>query len=220
MAINDGTSDVSEWQVEGEQTGNEVCHGTMAYRSGLGVSTTVRTRYRADTATTHDAVATKIFGLRLDAFEDHFGVQATDTITHSVLNTFQEYAGDGALTATRTGIWFAMGLPLHVTNERFKHPQGRIQLDGVDFGTHTHAVVDNGSASQIGPIDVHVASVTSGTRDWDFDVREVNDIAPTYDCDEQIAAAFSAELAAAVDKIPQSRRVRQVPTPAGRGSFA
>jgi hypothetical protein len=127
MAISAGGSDYSEIQSEGEDLANEICSGTLAYRAGLGSSQTCRVRYRTDDGTTHDCDATKIFGIRLDAFQDHWGAHTTNTITHTMTGTYQEFAGNGSYSKGTTGNVLAMALPIHTFNETAKRPRGRIQ---------------------------------------------------------------------------------------------
>jgi hypothetical protein len=195
-AISAGGSDYSEIQGVGGDTADELCVGTLAYRAGLGSGQTCRTRYKASSL--NDCVATKIFGIRLDAFQDHWGAHTTNTITHSVAATYQEFAGNGSYSKSTTGNMLALALPIHTTNENTKRPVGRIQLANADWDVtdrNNVAAQDNGAAAQIGPIMAGYASVSSGTLDWDFDVAEQADISPTYNCDEQIAVVFSLALA-------------------------
>lgn len=200
-AIQADGVDVSELEAEGEDLTDEPIRGTVAYRAGLGSGVVNRVRFRVGDAATHDCVRTKIFGLRLDAFEDHDGVQTTNLITHSVLDTFQEFAGFGAYSKVSTGNIIALALPLHTANESFrKQPYGQIQLGGVDWDIadrNDRAVFSHRITGHYGPFLFGYASEASGTLDWDFDIAERNDVSPTYDCDEQVAAVFSLELAAA-----------------------
>jgi hypothetical protein len=200
LAINDGSADISEVQSEGEDNSDERVIGTMAYKAGLSSGTTVRARYRADTASTHDAITTKIFGLRLDAFEDHAGAQTASTITHSVVDTYQEYAGFGSFALTTTGPLLIVGWPIHLSTENTKRPYGRIQIGGSDWPAADNdrlAISDNGAAARLAPLHMgYAASQSSGTLDIDLDCAEDLDVSPTYTCVVQVAIALSLTLAA------------------------
>jgi hypothetical protein len=194
--------DTSEVRSEGEDTADEVCQGTIAYAAGLAGSKVARVRYMTDEATTQDVNKTSIVGIRLNAFKDHVGVQSANTITHSIVDTFQEVWGP-SYTASQTGNVIAIFYPIHDWNtastpESSKRPYGRIQLAGADWpaaGANAAPVGDNGNNAIGGPILFGRASVSSGTLDFDFDAAEDVDISPTYACDVQAGAIFSLELA-------------------------
>ena len=205
LAINDGSADISEVRTEGEDVDDQRVFGTWAYKAALASGTTVRARYRADTAASQDAATTKIFGLRLGAFEDHAGLQTADTITHSVLDTYQEFAGFGSYSLTTTGPFLVIGWPIHDYNtastpEATKRPYGRIQIGGSDWPAVDNdrvSIGDNGANAIIAPLVMgYNASQSAATLDIDLDCAEDADIAPTYACDVQVAVAFSLTLAA------------------------
>lgn len=206
MAISAGGTDYSEYQMEGEDSADEWCFGTMAYRASLGSGQTVQARYRTDSAS-HDCDRTAVFGLRLDAFEDHDGAHNTSTITHSVLNTYQEFAGFGSYVKSSTGNLIAIGLPIHTINTlAVQFPYGQIQLAGSDWPSSNDQEERNGAngaEDQRGNVVFGYASVSSGTHDWDFDIAESNSVSPTFNCDEQIAAVFSLELGGAGPAVQQ-----------------
>ena len=109
-AIHDGTTDLSEIRSESEDLSDFHVIGTMAYVAGLTSGTTVRARHRQETASSFNTTHTRIFGLRLDAFEDHAGVQTANTVTHSVLDTYSEFAGFPTYGLTTTGPFVVFGL--------------------------------------------------------------------------------------------------------------
>lgn len=196
LAINDGTADIAEVSSESEDTADERVIGTMAYKAALGSGVTVRARYREAGATAPpDINATAIFGLRLDAFSDHWGQHTTNTITHSVIDTYQEFAGNGAYVLNNTGPFVIFGRPIHSTTEGTKRPYGRIQINNVDWLTATtnrSSVMDNGAAQRIAPLLFgYNATQAAATLDIDLDTAEDTDVSPTYTCVEQVAVAFS-----------------------------
>lgn len=199
VAISAGGADYSEISSEGESLSDYYTTGTIAYRASLGSGATVRARFKSD-GTPHDCEYTSVFGLRLNAFEDHWGAHTTNTVTHSVLDTYSEFAGNGSYGLTTTGPFIVLGMPIHTTNEGTKIPYGRIQIANSDWpaaSANRVGVQDNGAAQKIGPfLYGYAASQSSGTLDIDLDVAEDADITPNYSCDQQIAAAFSLTLAA------------------------
>lgn len=197
MVIDVDGTNYSEIQREGEDTENSWNLGTIAYRASLATSKTARVRYRAGTASTHDATMTKIFGLRLNRFKDRWGAHTNSTITHSVVDTYQTFATNASYAASQTGNVWALGLPIHTFNENTKAPYGRIMLDASEWPSSAYNRVgyrDNGAGAKTGPWVFGYGSVSSGTRDFDFDVAEDTDISPTYSSLEQIAFIFSMEL--------------------------
>ncbi len=200
-AISAGGSDYAEVESEGEDGENEVNWGTLAYRAGLGSGQTCQTRYKVGTASTHDASATKIFGLRLDAFADHWGAHTTTSLPFNGLSPdeYQEFAGNGALSLTATGYVIALGFPIVDTEATTQTPYGRIQLNSSDFDTtdrNRAGVRDNGNVVQEAPLLFGYGSVSSGSGDWDFDIAEDVDTGTgTYACNEQVAAVFTLALA-------------------------
>ena len=198
VAINIDGVDYSEVRSEGEDTADEVCEGTIAYAAALATSKVARVRYMTDEAATQDVTRTAIVGIRLDAFQDHVGVQSANTITHSVVDTFQEAWGP-SYTASQNGNVIAIFYGIHDWNtastpEQTKAPEGRIQLAESTWPTSTSNGVslrDNGVNAIGGPILFGYGSISSGSLNFDFDVAEDNDITPTYACDVQVGAIFS-----------------------------
>lgn len=210
MAINDGTADIGEVRTEGEHVDEERVFGTIAYKAGLGSGVTARTRYRVDTATSHDAATTKLFGLRLDAFQDHAGAHTTNTVTHTVLDTYSEFAGFGAYGLTTTGPFVVLGFPIHGITNGGQRPQGRIQIAETDWpsaGANQKSVGTNGAVGmRHGPIMLgYAASQSAGTLDIDLDCAEDAVLTGGPQCVEQIAAAFSLTLAAALPVYTQTK---------------
>ena len=147
-------------------------------------------------------MTTKIFGLRLDAFEDHWLAHTNNTVTHSVIDTYQEFAGNGTYSKTTTGPLVVVGWPIHLfPSDTQKQPYGRIQIDGSDWpatDANRAPITSNGATDRVAPLLYgYIASQSSGTLDIDLDCAEEADVAPTYNCVEQIAVAFSLELAGA-----------------------
>jgi hypothetical protein len=199
LAINDGTSDVAEVFTQSEDTYEERVFGTIAYRSGLGASVTVAARYKEVGATAPpDCVMTSIFGIRLDQFASYWGVHTTNTITHSVVDTYQEAATNNAYVLGETGPFVVLGWPIHATNEATKNPYGRIQFDGSDWpaaNANRIAVADEGASSRLTPfLFGYAASQAAATYDIDIDVAEDVDVSPTYNCVEQVCAAWTFAL--------------------------
>ena len=201
--VNAGTT-VGETQSDSENSADEQVLGTITYQASLGASVSVQVEYRVETAATHDCNSTKVFALRLNAFQDHDGVRSTNTITHSVLDTFQEFAGFPTYSKSTTGNVIALAFPFHTTNESTKRPYGQVQLSNADWDAANRnraAAFDNGLAARIGPLMWAYGSVTAGTLDWDFDIAEDTDVTPSYNCVEQVAAVFSLELASVTPEV-------------------
>ena len=199
VAIHDGTGDLAEVRTQAEDITDFRLVTTTAAKA-LSLGATVRTRYRVATATTHTASHTWIFGLRLDAFQDHWIAHTTNTVTHSSVDAYQEFAGNGAYSKGVTGPFVVMGWPIHGYNATTERPYGRIQIGGSDWpaaNANRQAVADNGAASKIAPfLYGYAASQGSGTLDIDLDCAE-DAVATSYSCTEQVAVAFSLELAGA-----------------------
>lgn len=199
LAINDGSNDICEVSSESEWSGEQRNIGTIAYCAGLGSGVTVAARYKEAGATgPPDCTSTKIFGIRLDQFASHWGTRTTNTVTHSVVDTYQEFATDAAYVLAATGPLVALGWPIHSTSELTKQPYGRIQFDSSDWpaaNTNRKAVQDNGAAHRIAPfLFGYAASQGAATYDIDLDIAEDSDITPNYSCVEQVAAAFTFAL--------------------------
>lgn len=188
---------------ESEDTENEVCVGLLGFAPSMTAGQALEVVYRNNTGGVNDCVGTKLLGLRLAAFKDYWGVfNDSNPVTHSVLDTFQEFAGNGAMVHSQTGPVLAFAAPNHPHNEGTKRPAGRIQVDGSDWsesGKNTRSIADNGPNAETVPILTGYASVSAGTHDWDFDIVEDNDVSPNYTSTRQIAFLFSLELAPVVE---------------------
>ena len=200
LAINDGTSDVAEIRTEGEDTTDVRVIGTMAAKA-LGSGVTVSARYRTDAAS-HDAQSTAIFGLRLDAFADNWFAHTTNTVTHTVTCTPQNFATNAAFELSATSPLVVIGWPIHAVAATNHRPYGKIQIDGADWPftfvtdfEQRAATSDNGLSSRIAPLVYGYGSVSAGTRDIDLQCGA--NISVSYSCVEQVAVAFSLELAGA-----------------------
>jgi hypothetical protein len=202
LAINDGTSDLSELTFESEDAADFYVNGTMAYRPGLSSGTTVRVRHKAGAGAAFTTTHTKLFGLRLDAFEDHAGVQTANTVTMTVLDQFEEFAspGAGSYSKTSTGPFVVMGCAIVPWSETTKRPYGRIQIGEADWpaaNANRLAITDQSTVAVL-PVFLYgyEASRASGTLNIDLDVAEDADISPSPTCTRQIAVAFSLALGA------------------------
>lgn len=202
LAIHDGTADVAEIRTEGEDTGDVRVIGTMAAKA-LGSGVTVSARYRTDTSATHDAQSTAIFGLRLDAFADNWFAHTTNTVTHTVSVTPQNFATNAAFGLSATGPMVVIGWPIHAVTAANHRPYGKIQIDSADwpaaFGSAQNAATsDNGTSSRVAPLVYGYGSVAAGTLDIDVQCAANITVSPNYSCVEQVAVAFSLELASGV----------------------
>ena len=200
VAIHDGAGDVAEIRTQAENASDFRMVGTMAYRASLGSGVTVRARYAAPSGD-HDVTLSTIFGLRLDVFANRWGAHTTNTVTHSVVDTYTEFTGNGSFSLGATGPLVIMGWPIHNIAETTKRPYGRIQIGGSDWpaaNANRVSIADNGTASKIAPfLYGYSASQGSGTLDIDLDCAEDADVTPNPTCTVQVAVAFSLELAGA-----------------------
>jgi hypothetical protein len=200
LAIHNGTADVNEIKSDGEDLADERVLTTMAYQAAIASNTVVQARHRVTTAATHDIVTSKIFGLRLGAFLSASGTQNTTTITHSVVDTFQEFAGFGAYSHPATGPLLVMGWPIHATGAATQAPEGRIQIGGSDWpvaSANSIAIRDNGTAARIAPFLLsYSATEAAGTKDIDLDTCEDQSVAAAHDSNAHVAVAISLTLAA------------------------
>ena len=208
-ALSDGGSDVGELQWEGEDVAEERNTLVSRYIADVASDRVERTRFRTDTATTHDVDMTKVFALRLDAFVDHSGVQSTSTITHTATATYQEAAGVPSHPVTATGdhLIFAESVS-DSYQEATKNPFSRIQVGGSDWpeagmgdggGAYGHGAADKHGVCQFG-----IASLNSGTADIDWDLQEGVDVTPNYSHSYHTLVAISMELAAGGTTFNQS----------------
>ena len=201
LAINDGAADVAEIRTEGEDTTDVRVIGTMTAKA-LGSGVTVSARYRTDTAASHDAQSTAIFGLRLNAFVNSWFAHTTNTITHSVAATPQNFATNSAFVLSNTGPLLVVGWPLHTPIAANQRPYANIQINSADWpaalgSAGNAATSDNGVAARIAPLAYGYATVTAGTLDIDLLCAANITIGTNYSCVEQVAVAFSLELAGA-----------------------
>jgi hypothetical protein len=128
LYVNDGThGDVNIFRTNGGNTADERVFGSIKYTDALPAGNTVTARFRSGTAATNDCVSTKIFGLRLNAFQDHAGSYATGP-QHSVVDTYQEYAGFPTYVKATTGPFICLGFPIHNCPETTKRPYTPLSL--------------------------------------------------------------------------------------------
>ena len=202
VAINDGTSDVSEINTEVETSAGFRPIGTFAYKASLGSGVTVRTRFKCVVGTLAPLiVTTTIFGIRLNAFADHWGAHTTNTVTHTVLDTFTTIASNSSFTLSATGPLCILGWPIHATSTSTNHPMGLISVDG---GTNEwpatvtrRSIADNGAAQRIAPLLYgYAASQAAGILNVAVQAAEDDSVSSSV-CVEQVAVAFSLELAGA-----------------------
>jgi len=199
-AIQVDSVDYSETSLEPEDTDERWNVATTAYRSGLAASVTARARYKVETATTHDALRTAIFGLRLDAFQDHDGAHTTNTVTLDTEDQFEEFAGFATFSASQTGDTMIWAQAITEATASVRRSYGRIQVDGTNWPsgfTDRASYRDNDNDDKITVHLCNVGSVTSGTRDIDMDVADDGLPFPAYQCDNQIAVVISMELTTA-----------------------
>lgn len=183
-ALSEGGSDVCEMHWEGEDIAEERSTLVAAYVASVAADRTERTRYRTDTAASHDVDNTKIFALRLNAFVNSSGVQSATSITHTVVDTYQECAGVPAHPITTTGDHMVFALSLGTFNEATKIQRMKIQKSNVDWPVTSfgdmHGAAPHGAADTIPNVLFAVASVTAGTFDLDLDITEDVDVTPNY----------------------------------------
>lgn len=200
MAINDGTSDIAQQDYEGEDANNdEACVGTMAYKASFGSGVTVRVRYLANAV--HDCVRTAIFGLRLDAFEDHWGTRTTNTVTHSVAGTYSTFASNSSYSKSSTGPFITFGSAIQTFSAFDNRPAAKTQIAGSDWPSTnaTYALeMENysGSGRKMGPTTIgYASSLSSGTKNITWITSEIFNVTGSPACTEQNVAAFSLTLA-------------------------
>ena len=202
MGIKVGGVEVQRVSLQGEDTADIFHTGAMVYAPGVAADTIAKSTYWVSADGTHDVTNIKIMAIRLDAFRNYWGVHSTNTVTHSVLDTYSEVAGNGAYTPDVTGANLALCFPKHVYGQATHAPYGRIQVGGADWpsaGVGRTSVIVNGPATaHQAPMLAGYGSLTATTAyDFDFDAAEDADISPTYNCTQQDAVIFSLELATA-----------------------
>ena len=202
VAINDGTSDVAEIKTELEISAGFRPIGTFAYKAGLGSGVTVRTRFKCVVGTVAPLiVTTTIFGIRLNAFADHWGAHTANTVTHTVLDTFTTIASNSSFTLSATGPLCILGWPIHATSTSTNHPMGLISVDGGanewPATVTRRSIGDNGAAQRIAPLLYgYAASQAAGILNVAVQAAD-DDSVTGSNCVEQVAVAFSLELAGA-----------------------
>jgi hypothetical protein len=201
--INVDGSTYCETGIEGEDTENEWPETAMAYVDSLASSKVAKIQYYVQTSSTHDCVGTKIFGLRLDAFETYWGTKTTSTVTYSAVDTYYDAAANASLSVASTGNFIAIGYFVNDVTDYGKRPYGRITVDSTEWPSSNYnrnAWVQNAAATPTEDwlsLVVGYGSVSSGSRDVAFEVAEDVDVDPTYDCIEQNVALFSVAMAGA-----------------------
>lgn len=200
MAINDGTSDISECNFSAEDTADEYQVGTYAYKEDFGAGITVRVRFKA--ASVNDCTRTAIFGLRLDAFVDHWGAHTTNTITHTDQDILQTFASNASYSLTNNGPFIMFGWPIHGVPSPNQLPYGVQNINGSRWpSAYSDAyITDNASdTSLVGPLTMGYAAVVSaGSKNIVMQCAAATNTIATFDCVEQVAAAFSLMLVGGV----------------------
>ena len=210
-ALSENGADVCEMHWEGEDIAEERSTLVSAYVAGVNTARVERTRYRTDTAASHDVDRTAVFALRLDAFVDRSGVQSATSITHTVIDTYQECAGVPAHPITTTGDHMVFALSLPGYNEATKNQRMKIQKSNVDwpatgFGD-LHGAMPHGAADAIPNVLFAIASVTAGTFDLDLDITEDVDVTPNYSAAYHTLVAISMALAPTPPPLRQTQSV-------------
>lgn len=199
LAIHNGTTTIAEAKTDGEDTGDERVFGTMAYIAGATATTAIQAQYKVSNTTTHDLITTKIFGLRLGAFVSAAGSRNTTTLTHNVLDTYQEFEGFGTYNHPLTGPLLVLGWPMHTLTAANQGPYGRIQIDGSDWpvaNANRLNARDNGTVAQIAPLLFgYKATEAAGAKDIDLDTAEDQSVAASHTSVDHTAVAISLFLA-------------------------
>ena len=196
VAIDVAGTDRWEITHEREDSDEERLLGSF-WAESLSASDVCRVRYKTD-STTHNCDRTAIFALRLDAFED-FDIQVSATtpaLTHSSVDTYQEFGGFPTYTPSQTGNVCLFGATRNDLPGSTNGVYGRIQVGGTDWPTTnlwrntyaSHGASDVSCLSMLG-----VASLTTGSKDVDFDCAE--DFTTGSGSDGRVCVAFSLELA-------------------------
>ena len=204
LAINDGSADIAETNSEVEVSSTVRPLGTFAYKASLGSGVTVRARFRCNLGTVAPLIlTTTIFGIRLNAFADHWGAHTNNSVTNSVLDAWTTCANNTSYALGTTGPFVVLGWPLHSITNSGCHPKTRISLDGGSTEWPTtaangHSIADNGSAQRIAPLAYgYAASQSAATLNIAVQCAEEDVVSPAPVCVEQVAVAFSLELAGA-----------------------
>lgn len=198
QAIYDGAADISELHYEGENTSDQYCMGTVAYKAGLSSGTTVRTRYHTE-ASGHECLRTSILCLRLNAFEDHWGSQTTNVIALSAYPTYATYASNAAYSKTSAGPFVVLGHGRCTTTGAGQQANIRTRIGGTQWPTtyDDWETGDNGgSGMKIGSLSlVYGANESSGSKNIVLDASIAE--GSTLTSDSQTSAIFSLTLSSA-----------------------
>lgn len=195
-ALNVDGTDRMELRNEGENTSGDYLIGIIDALVQPANGATVQVRFRTDTANTHDAFSSKVFILRLGVFEDYDLARSTATVTHSILDTPNNFA-NFSLPLTTTGDVGFFAQSRHVYSEATKGAYGQVQISNVDVvsGYRRATAMGNGAVDQVSVTFALVSAQTAGTLGIDFDVAEDFDITPNYSATEHSAIVFSFEFA-------------------------
>lgn len=210
MALSVGGVDQMEVAHEGENVDEEWCTGIFDALIAPSNGATIQVRYRVSSAS-HDVTDTKVFILRLGAFLDAEATRNTTTITHSVIDTYQEAAGLPTFGLTNNNDIALFAISRQEVTDAQKIPHGRVQVDGTSIGPSDASVL--GSVSQTADdkpavMRMYVTAQTAGSLDIDFDIIEDVDVSPTYTASEHALVAFSFELAVGGEEPPDQIAVQ------------
>lgn len=200
----------SEYDREAEDATETWNIATTTYQEALATSKVAKVKYRVDVTTTHDVTRTAILGLRLDAFKDHYG-DTTSATTLPTQGTFTQVAEVPTYAPSQTGDVCIWGLSINQGSGGSARQLGRIWMDGADwpssFDTSTYRC--HGDSTEQPVHIINLASVSTGTKDFDFWMNPVY-IASGTTSEQAIFVAFSMELAAVGGIIQQITHHRKM----------
>ena len=204
LRLNVGGTTFDIIQLEGEDTVEEYCIGGIAYLAAPASSTTVKIQMQTDSATAGlmDVECSRVFALRLNAFEDHFGERDTadisvtaadtETIVGNVLHTVDTAASRN---------WAIHGFTINDVSESVKRTHYRLVEDAAGnlVGDTVDHMVQHGDADQV-PLLLfaEMTAVADATAlDIDYTVQEEADIVPSPVFIDTHFVGFTWELASA-----------------------
>lgn len=198
----------SELRQQGEVSTSRRCllmKTTVTVSSG---TPTAKVQYALNTGTSHDLLSTRIFALRLDAFEDHAfknkakGVSETTIATQFIRYNVDTLTHTSSTVATRN--WFVCAGLTHDVNDNQLRLQSAIQnASNTDFiGIIGSAAPDLPEAVSAGDLDENISIIfgellshpDATDLDLELDVRD-NDSPGNGEIDESSISAFTWELA-------------------------
>jgi len=193
--LQDDSGALNAIKFEGRSIDEQFSVISIGYTAAAAASEVVTTDYWD--AGTNDAERAAIFSLRLEAFADHIGAQ-DQSGTHSltVLDTAVEVeTADLVLGTTGDVFFFAqaiadVSLATHVPYCRLTIDSTEAITDLSNDGYRAADTTDELPVQAIGR-----SSVTSGTKTYDLDCYEGNDVGTANTIDRSTLVAFSAALA-------------------------